>query len=210
MVRVPLRDLEENGLITKETFLGKSKCFFDTAVNYLEAWGKHADDLQDLSCLLLKKKPQRLEVEKAVETRRRKCPNVTIDEDILFDEVSGLQELLQGGILEEWKREDTPLIQKWGSVISHFQLNEIPLINIARLASVVICLPGSNAPVERVFSLMNDMWTAERNRFTVSTMKALLTVKTNFNHLPCQDFMEMLTKNKPILKKIHSSEKYTD
>lgn len=209
MVRVPLRNLEENGMITKETFLGKSKCFFDTAVKYLDAWGKHTDDLQDLSCLLLKKRPQRLEIEKAVETLRRKCPNVTIDEDNLFDEVSGLQEFLRDGILEEWKREDTPLIQRWHSVVSHFQLNEIPHINIDRLASVVICLPGSNAPVERVFSLMNDMWTAERNRFKVSTIKAMLTVKTNFN-LPCQDFMEKLTKNKLILKNIHSSQKYAD
>lgn len=149
MVRVPLRDLEENGIITKEIFPGKSKFFSDTAVKYLDAWGKHAGDLQDLSCLL-KKQSQRLEIEKAVETLK-KMPYITIDEDVLFDEVSGLQEFLQGGILEEWKREDTALIQRWGSVISQFQLNEIPHINIARLASVVISLPDSNAPVESFF-----------------------------------------------------------
>lgn len=43
----------------------------------------------------------------------------------------------------------------------------------------------------------------------VSTMKALLSVKTNII-LPWQDFMEKLTKNKPILTKIHFSEEYTD
>ena len=53
--------------------------------------------------------------------------------------------------------------------------------NLARLASVVVCLPGSNAPVERVFSQMNDIWTAARNGFTVPTIKATLIVKTNFN-----------------------------
>lgn len=59
---------------------------------------------------------------------------------------------------------------------------------------------------------MNDVWTAEKSVHSlyqvVSTMKGLVRVKTNFN-LPCQDFMVKLTKNKPILKKIHSSEKYT-
>lgn len=87
-------------------------------MKYLDAWSKHADNLQDLSCLLLKKQPQRLKIEKAVQTFRRKSPNITIVEDILFDEVSGLQEFLQGGILEDWKREDSPLIQRWGSVKS--------------------------------------------------------------------------------------------
>lgn len=75
------------------------------------------------------------------------------------------------------------------------------------MASVTMTLPGSNAPVERVFSLMNDTWTPERNPFTLFSMKALLMVKTNFN-LPCHDFMENLTKNRDILLKIHSSEKY--
>lgn len=101
------------------------------------------------------------------------------------------------------------MTQRWGSLLNHFQQNEIPPTNLAKLASVVICLPGSNAPVERVFSLMNDVWTAERNRFNVCTVKALLTVKTNFN-LTCQGFMEKLAEDKQILRKIHSSEKYTD
>lgn len=81
------------------------KCFFDTAVSYLDAWGKHTDDLQDLNCLLLKRQPQRVDIEKAVATLQNKCPNVAIDEDVLFDEVSGIQEFLKGGgVLEEWKR----------------------------------------------------------------------------------------------------------
>ena len=133
---------------------------------------------------------------------------MTISEDELFDEVTALQAFLKGGSLEEWKTTETPLSERWSTVVTHFQEKDIPHTNLARLASVVMCLPGSNAPVERVFSQMNDIWTAARNRFTVPIIKAMLILKTNIN-LTCQEFMEDLAKDRAILKKIHASEKYT-
>lgn len=136
-------------------------------------------------------KPLCEEIQKAAATLQEKCPNVTINGDALFGEVTGLQEFLKGGSLEEWKTSETRLSQRWSTVVNHFKENDIPHSNLARLASVVMCLPGSNAPVERVFSQMNDLWTEARNRFTVPTIKAVLIVKTNFN-LPCQEFMEKL------------------
>lgn len=70
-----------------------------------------ADDnnLKDLQCLLLKRQPQHEEVQKAAATQQEKCPNVTLSEDQLFDEVTGLQDFLKGGSLEEWKTPETPL-----------------------------------------------------------------------------------------------------
>ncbi|XP_036816052.1 uncharacterized protein LOC110502567 isoform X1 [Oncorhynchus mykiss] len=207
LVRGLLRELEENGAMSKESFLKTSQSFFTTAVNYLQAWGKHTDNLKDLHYLLLKRQPLREEIQKAAGTLQDLCPNVTINEDALCDEVTGLQELLKGGSLKEWKTSETLLSHRWSMVVTHFKENDIP--HLARLVFVVMFLPGSNAPVERVFSQMNDLWTAVRNRFTVSTIKAMLIVKTNFN-LPCQEFMEKLARDRAILKKIHSSEKYTN
>ncbi|CDQ82147.1 unnamed protein product [Oncorhynchus mykiss] len=203
LVRGLLRELEGNGAIFPKT----SQSFFTMVVNYLQAWGKHTDNLKYLHGLLLKRQPQREEIQKAAGTLQEKCPNVTIN--ALFDEVTGLQEFLNGGSLEEWKTSETRLSQRWSTVVIHFKENDIPHTNVARLASIVMCLPGSNAPDERVFSQMNDIWTAARNGFTVPKIKAMLIVKTNVN-LPCQEFMGKLAKDRAILKKIHSSEKYTD
>lgn len=91
--------------------------------------------------------------------------------------------------------------------MSHFKDQGVPHTNLTRLASVILCLPGSNAPVERVFSLMNNLWTAEKNRFALSTVNAILTVKMNFR-ATCLEFMDRLSKKINVLKKIHSSEKY--
>lgn len=86
-------------------------------------------------------------------------------------------------------------------MVTHFKVNDIPRTNLARLVFVVMCLPESNAPIERVFSQINDIWTAARNRFAVPPIKAMLIMKTNFN-LPCEEFMEKLVEDRAILKKI--------
>ncbi|KAF0751241.1 protein FAM200B-like, partial [Aphis craccivora] len=39
-------------------------------------------------------------------------------------------------------------------------------------------LPGSNAAVERVFSLMNSTWTNSRNKLDIKTVEATLIIKT--------------------------------
>ena len=70
-----------------------------------------------------------------------------------------------------------------------------------------MCLPGSNAPLERIFSQMSALWTDEKNRFLVETINAILMTKSNFN-LSCNAFAKKLAKNKAILKKIHGSEKH--
>ena len=67
-VRGLLRELEENGAMSKESFLKTSQSFFTMAVNYLQAWGKHTDNLKDLHRLLLKRQPLREEILKAAGT----------------------------------------------------------------------------------------------------------------------------------------------
>ena len=89
---------------------------------------------------LKKRQPQREEVQKAVTTlQERNAPNVTFTEDALFDEVS-LQEFLKGGLSEEWRTSETPLRQRWSTVvmITHFKESDIPHTHLARLASVLI------------------------------------------------------------------------
>lgn len=68
-------------------------------------------------------------------------------------------------------------------------------------------MPGTSAPVERVFSLMNASWTDEKSRLSVTTKKAMFFVRINFG-LDCSAFYNKLLKDKRTLVKIGSSEKY--
>ena len=51
----------------------------------------------------------------------------------------------------------------------------------------ILCLPRSTAPVERIFSVMNSMWTKEKSRLSVETTNAMLIVRQN-NDMECDKF----------------------
>jgi hypothetical protein len=63
---------------------------------------------------------------------------------------------------------------------------------------------GTNAAVERVFSLVNALWADERNWLEVSTMKSIVY----FHNYKCPEFHKFLLRNCEILEQIHSSAKY--
>jgi hypothetical protein len=56
-------------------------------------------------------------------------------------------------------------------------------------------LPGTSASVERVFSIMGNIWSAERGRLSVSTVKHLLNVNIN-SDLSCCEFYDVIKTNK--------------
>jgi hypothetical protein len=62
--------------------------------------------------------------------------------------------------------------------------------------------------MESVFTLVNALWTDERNRLQVSTMKSIVLVKHHFPNYKCPEFQEFLLRNRNILEQIHSSATY--
>ena len=99
-----------------------------------------------------------------------KCPNVSISIDNVFDEVTYLQQVLNSDIFNDWKGNGTTLSDRWKKVFELLSELEINTPNLRTLSAVLMCLPGSNAPVERIFSQMNALWTDEKNRFLVETI----------------------------------------
>jgi hypothetical protein len=70
-----------------------------------------------------------------------------------------------------------------------------------------LALPGSNAAVERVFSLINALWTDGKNRLKIETVKALTIVKTHFKDFSCAEFYVQISEEE---KQVHKSDKYSD
>ncbi|KAJ8874493.1 hypothetical protein PR048_025353, partial [Dryococelus australis] len=50
-----------------------------------------------------------------------------------------------------------------------------------RWLEYLLCLPWTNASTERVFTLMNTMWTSEKSSLKVETLRAMLIVKFNMD-----------------------------
>lgn len=83
-----------------------------------------------------------------------------------------------------------------------------PPENLFLLISFVLSIPASNAFPERVFSLMNAKWRADRNKMTVGLVKAELQVFTNYN-VDCRSFHSFALADKKMLAAAASNEKYT-
>ncbi|GFX91454.1 hypothetical protein TNCV_3545371 [Trichonephila clavipes] len=56
-----------------------------------------------------------------------------------------------------------------------FQKEEAP--NLLKIVQFVCSVPVSNAFVERIFSVMGNVWTDERNRLAVNTVKKIAAAK---------------------------------
>jgi hypothetical protein len=57
---------------------------------------------------------------------------------------------------------------------------------------------------------MNSLWTNERNRFQLDTVKSILIVKTHYKDVSCSEFFDIISKDQKLLEKIHSSCKFKD
>jgi hypothetical protein len=93
-------------------------------------------------------------------------------------------------------------VQKWRK---YLQKADSP--NIRKIVQVVFAIPPSNAFVERVFSIMNNLWTDERNRLNVDTIKAELCIRHNLNYT-CSEFFRTAKNDHKLLPAAHCNEKY--
>jgi hypothetical protein len=201
-----LSSLEEDGSYSKNQFLNVSHDFYSTALQYLNAWGVHFDDVHHAECMLLKIVPQREKIEETVHFFYTKADVSAIDEDSLFDEMSSIKAFVTKENIKEWDMNNANTCARWSGVFSHFSEKMVPYLRLQRLVEISLCLPGSNASVERVFSAMNMIWTSQRSRLCLQTIKSMLTVLTNIP-MTCQQFAAKLGSRQDILKKVHSSGK---
>ncbi len=146
------------------------------------------------------------EVEKSVDFILREKIAV-IDDNELFSEISRLKLYCTASKIKEWENKKVETDQKWMDIFRHFKNKHIAFKNLQMIAEIVMCLPGTNASVERVFSLSNDFWSSEKASLSVEGLAAVLKVKCNME-CSCQEIGELLESNSELCKAIHSKSKY--
>lgn len=66
----------------------------------------------------------------------------------------------------------------------------------------------TNAAVERMFSLMNALWSNERNWLELCTVKLTVVMEHHFRNYTCTEFYEFLLLHRNIVGQMHCSAKY--
>jgi hypothetical protein len=54
------------------------------------------------------------------------------------------------------------------------------------------------------------LWTDERNRLKLDTVKSILIVKTHYKDVSCLEFFDIISEDRKLLEKIQSSCKFKD
>jgi hypothetical protein len=80
-------------------------------------------------------------------------------------------------------------------------------VNMFKIVSSALSLPGSNAFTEKVFSFMNAKRRADRNRASQALIKAELQVSVNYN-ITCPMFHQLIVQGDRLLACAASSDKY--
>ena len=89
-----------------------------------------------------------------------------------------------------WKK-NSDTSELWAEISSYSDATgENPFSDLADLALTVLTLPHSNADVERIFSHMNIVKSKLRNRLSIKSLNALLTIRYGLrrNGSCCYDY----------------------
>ena len=99
----------------------------------------------------------------------------------IYEELAALQSVfssLEGNSINMWcnffKKEGAP--------------------NLLKVVQFVCSIPVSNAFVERIFSVKGNLWTDQRNRLAINTVKSELCVFFNIS-ASCTEFKDAISCN---------------
>lgn len=211
----------EQGDTTLVEFQSHVTQFYTKCIDYLELWEGSFEGAEHFSWI---RKPNNylLEwgiVEKSAEYINSLLPSV-INIDQMFDELTVVNSALKKIKLkmdesrEQHKQEkkkgefiEITGVQLWLETHKLLQSADCTCSNFDKVLEFALCLPGTSASVERIFSLMKHVWSPDRNRLMVGKVQAMLSIKVNCK-MSCVEFFEDIKGNKPFLKKVLSSEKY--
>ena len=210
-VKSKLRKLEADGEIIVAQFLNTTDSFYETAIDYLNLWRASFGPFEQFTWTNLRTGPVWSDVERCLETFTSVCVpiGIQLDNSCLFDEITNVRNFVSADKLKQWENASIKLTiaDKWIEIFKFFRDQSMTLSSLELLVEFVLAIPGTNAHVERVFSLMKHYWGDEKSRLEVATVKAAIITKFNATET-CTEMYDKLIQNKKLLQKIHSSEKY--
>jgi hypothetical protein len=149
---------------------------FKICIDYLDSWMKPLDDFKVFNWMIVKK-DEEIDFDNTVHAiRYMNGKGVHINDVKLFDEITALNTFL---ILQDNVFFDAMLHTIW---VKNFKsIGVARLQELLRICQYLFAITAQNANVERIFSLMGVQWTKERNRLTVSSVRALLLTQYNWH-----------------------------
>lgn len=182
--------------------------FPDDASDYLDDWCQQFEQLKEFLWIPLRKFPDWLSVKKSMESVAKKTTFDLIENSSkVFDQYGYAKNFCTDAKIMEWKDKMVTTEDRWVEVFQFLEAQHLPYVEFSRIVEFALCLPGSSAPCERVFSLAKQLWKTESTNLKVETLNAMLKVKYNME-MKCVEFYEFLKNEQELLQRISSQDKY--
>lgn len=183
---------EEKNILIKECTL-----VYDRLLNYLNKWYNFSgnDNVYNIVSVLDLCQSKLFSFNDLVEVGKKL--KISFDGNELYNEFSLLK-----SVVTNHDRKDSNCCKVWSEF---FEKADAP--NLFKIMQHVLAVPVSNAHVERVFSVMNALWSDARNRMTTELVKAEICVQMNLK-MKCEDFYSVALQDKTLLNAARSSKKY--
>ncbi|KAK0135426.1 hypothetical protein N1851_028718 [Merluccius polli] len=174
--------------------------FYDSVITYISKWFDFSSDN-----VMVQLKPIGLYDELSFPDLEQMVAALKLTDrinmDQLYEEFCASREEIQKATKDTTK----PTCEKWVAIFQ--KVGKDKMTNMFRIVSFVLSVPGSNAFVERIFSLMANKWSDSRNRCSTELIKNELLVAVNCD-LSCKEFYLAVQKDKKMLESVRSSKKY--
>ncbi|XP_036320408.1 uncharacterized protein LOC118734840 [Rhagoletis pomonella] len=207
MLKKIISEFERAGTENLSEIKDQVKKFYINCIDYLNQWDHAFKEVEGMEWVLLRTMPSWHDVERNCVYIMEKRSQIKINDSELFDEFTCVKNYATPNKLKEWTNGGRLVDSKWAEIFQHFMKNSIPFQNILKIVEFNLCLPGSNAPTERVFSILNNISTDEKSQMKIETVKSILITRCNYE-LSCLEFREYLQNKENIIKQIYAAEKY--
>lgn len=208
---IPIECVEELNKYTsniRENIMSRVLAFYRKVDKYLSNWENSFDGSEVFSWMFLSKIPTYEEVQCSFKVANEKFGKNIADENELFNNYNDLKVYLQSHE-QKYLREMDNSIEKWIDIFKHFKNCSVNMISLHKLVEYAFVLPGTSAEAERIFSIINNIWTDDRNNLGLETLNSLISIQYN-SQLKCSDFFENIKSDSKLLKDVRGSEKYVN
>lgn len=183
-------------------FKADANTVFERALNYLEQWFDFKTDIYQIFSKFNFKNDFNLQISDVIKANEIFGLEINNFGDEIYTELRLLKIIIEN---DAFKME-TKTLENSDIWLKIFQKNKFE--HLQNLMEHILCIPCSNSYVERCFSIMSNIWRDDRNRLLPENVAAEIFITENLN-VPCNQFKNLISANKKLLKDARSNKKYT-
>lgn len=196
--------------VTKQVTVSQDiASFYSSLSGYLEKCAKSLDRTEIFAWQKLEKIP---DFEKDVMPAARYLAEhhsaEVLEMDGLFDELRLFQQFVEGS-LSKWSASKISTEDRWLELLKSLKEQCRPVPNFSLLAQYALAVPGTSTEVERLFSIINDIWGPGKSRLDHKTLAAHLDIKYNSSRT-CLEFFGECKNKKKMLTQVRGVQKYQE